>query len=72
MGTCPMRSECFSSVEREVRAGVGWVEQFRGWLGRMLGNEDYRRAGCCVAKLLRRSEIRWGETAGFYSEAYVD
>jgi len=59
MGTFPVRSECLSSVEREVRAWVGWVEQFRGWLGRMLGDEDYRRARCCVAKLFRRSEIRW-------------
>jgi len=52
MGSRPAWSERLSLVEREVRAWVGWVEQLRGRLGRMLGDEDHRRAGCRATKLL--------------------
>ena len=63
MGTPPAWNERSSSVESEMRAWVGWVEQFRGLLGPKVGDEDHRRPGCRVTKLFGYSEIR-GETAG--------
>lgn len=47
-----------SSGEREVRAWVGWVEQFRGRLGRILVDEGDRRAGGRATKLFGCLEIR--------------
>ena len=72
MGTRPAWSERSSLAEREVRAWVGWIEQVRGRLGRMLGDEDHRRAGCRVTKLIGCSEIRGEDSRIFNTEAYVD
>jgi hypothetical protein len=60
MGTRPAWKERLSSVEREVRAWVGGVEQLRGPLGPIVGDEDHRRAGCRATKLFECSEIRGG------------
>lgn len=73
MGTRPVWSERLASVEREVRAWVGWVEQYRGRLGRMLGDEDHPRAGCRETKLFGCSEIRRGGNSRILTlKAYVD
>jgi hypothetical protein len=72
MGTRPAWSDRLSLVGREVRAWVGWIEEFRGPLGRILGDMGHRRAGCRAAKLFGCSEIRVGKWQDFNSRAYVD
>jgi hypothetical protein len=72
MGTLPAWREQLPLVEREVRAWVGWVEQLRGRLGRILGDEDHPRAGCRATKLIKCSDIRGEDSRIFNTEAYVD
>jgi hypothetical protein len=70
MGTRPAWTERLSLFEREVSAWVGWVEQFRSRLRRILGGEDHGRAGCRATKLFLVFRDQGGKQSN--SEAYVD
>ena len=61
MRTRPAGGERSASVEREVRAWVGWVEQIRGRLGRMVGDEEHAGAGCRATKLFKSARRDQGE-----------
>ena len=56
----PARHERAAFVEREVGTGVGRVEEFRGRLGFVLGDEGHAGAG------RRTAELGWLEIRRFF------